>query len=324
MNLPRLLACFLLAVSMLASTALADVQLPKIFGSGMVLQRGLATPVWGTAEPGEEVVVEFAGQKKTAKADAKGNWIVRLDPMEASSKDQIFKVSGDGYAAGFKGVLVGDVWICSGQSNMEWTVQNSLNPQEEIKAADHPNIRLFNVPGHTTSPLAKRELPGGAWQICSPKTVAGFSAVGYYFGRRLNQESKVPIGLIGTNWGGTRIEPWTPPVGFRQVPQLKGISDAVNRFDPTHPSGKATWSNFTDETAAWAASAKAALAKGESFEPPPIAPGYRNGGDPTAIYNAMVRPLAPYGVRGAIWYQGESNGNEGESYFHKMQALIQG
>jgi sialate O-acetylesterase len=285
MKLRHLTLCFAFAASVLAaSVASADVELPKIFGNGMVLQRDLATPVWGWAEAGEEVTVEFGDQKKTATATANGTWSVKLDAQKENSKGQSLKVSGKNSIA-INDVLIGDVWICSGQSNMEWAVRNSLNPEEELKAANYPNIRLFNVPGHTTSPVAKDKLPGGSWQACKPDTVAGFSAVGYFFGRRLHKESKVPIGLIGTNWGGTRVEPWTPPVGFRQVPELKAIADQVGKFDKTTKVG---------------------------------------GSTPTAIYQSMVHPLVPYGVRGAIWYQGESNGNEGESYFHKMQALIKG
>lgn len=285
MNRSRLTVCFVFVASVLVSSlAVADVSLPKIFGNGMVLQRGLAAPVWGWAEAGEEVTVQFGDQKKTATADSEGAWSVRLDSQKENAREQTLTVSGKNKVE-FSDVLIGDVWICSGQSNMEWAVRNSLNPAEELKSADHPNIRLFNVPGHTTSPVAKVELPGGEWQICTSNTVGGFSAVGYFFGRRLHQESKVPIGLIGTNWGGTRIEPWTPPVGFRQIPELKGIADEVDKYDAETKVG---------------------------------------GGQPAAIYNSMVHPLVPYGVRGAIWYQGESNGNEGESYFHKMQALIKG
>jgi sialate O-acetylesterase len=285
MNLSRLTLCFAFAASLLAgSVASADVSLPKIFGNGMVLQRGLATPVWGWAEPGEEVTVEFGDQNKTTKADDKGAWSVKLDAQKENSKGQSLKVSGKNTVS-FEDVLLGDVWICSGQSNMEWAVRNSMNPAEELKAANYPNIRLFDVPGHTTSPTPKDKLPGGDWKKCAPDTVGSFSAVGYFFGRRLHKESKVPIGLIGTNWGGTRIEPWTPPVGFHQVPELKAIADEVDKFDETTKVG---------------------------------------GQTPTAIYQSMVHPLAPYGVRGAIWYQGESNGGEGESYFHKMQALIKG
>lgn len=285
MKLPRLTLCFAFAASVLAaSVASADVSLPKIFGSGMVLQRGLATPVWGWAEAGEEVTVQFGDQKKKATADANGAWSLKLDPQKENAEGQTLKVSGKN-SIDCEDVLIGDVWICSGQSNMEWAVRNSVNPDEELKAANYPNIRLFDVPGHTTSPVSKDKLPGGDWKKCAPDTVGNFSAVGYFFGRRLHKESKVPIGLIGTNWGGTRIEPWTPPVGFREVPELKSIADDVDKFDETTKVG---------------------------------------GSTPTAIYHSMVHPLAPYGVRGAIWYQGESNGGEGESYFHKMQALIKG
>jgi sialate O-acetylesterase len=159
-----------------------------------------------------------------------------------------------------------------------------LNAKAEIDAAKHPQIRLFNVPGHITSPVAKDTCPG-SWQICQPDAAKGFSAVGYFFGRRLQQELKVPIGLVGSNWGGTRIEPWTSPAGFHSVPELKEIADQVDAYEAT---------------------TKVA------------------GRSPSAIYNAMVHPLAPFAMRGAIWYQGESNGNEGESYYHKTQALVNG
>jgi sialate O-acetylesterase len=220
-------------------------------------------------------------------------------------------------------VLVGDIWVCSGQSNMEMSVGGTLNSKEEIAAAKFPAIRLFDVRGHVTSATPQSRL-NGQWQVCSPQTVRGFSAVGYFFGRRLHREAGIPIGLIGTNWGGTRIEPWTPPAGFRSVPQLKAIADQVDRFDVTTPAGKATWMAHLKAVEAWAAEARAAIEAGTAIPVPPRTPGFTGAGDPTAIYNAMVHPLVPFGICGAIWYQGESNGGEGESYFHKMQALIGG
>ncbi len=145
-------------------------------------------------------------------------------------------------------------------------------------------IRLFDVPGHTTSPLPNDACPG-QWKVCQPDSAGGFSAVGYFFGRRLQQELNVPIGLVGSNWGGTRIEPWTSLDGFRSVPELKDIADMVAAYQADTQVG---------------------------------------GGSPSAIYNAMVHPLAPFAMRGAIWYQGESNGGEGESYYHKTHALVNG
>ncbi len=266
-----------------ATVVVAEVRLPNIFGNSMVLQRELPVPVWGWAESGQEVTVTLGGQTKKAKADQDGRWQVKLDALKANAEGQTLKVAG-GNTIELKDILVGEVWICSGQSNMEWSVANSLNAQEEISAANHPQIRLFNVPGHTTAPLPQDNCPG-AWQLCQPNTARGFSAVGYFFGRRLQQELKVPIGLVGSNWGGTRIEPWTSPAGFRSVPELKAIADKVDAYDEKTKVG---------------------------------------GGSPSAIYNAMIHPLAPFAMRGAIWYQGESNGGEGESYYHKTRALVNG
>jgi len=267
----------------LVATAQADVSPASIFGDSMVLQRELPVPVWGRAEPGEAVTVSFAGQSQAAETDQDGKWMVKLKPLTASDKPATMTIAGKNQIT-LKDILVGEVWICSGQSNMEWPLRASLNAKEETAAADHPQIRLFNVPGHITSPVAKDACPG-QWQVCQPNTTAGFSAVGYFFGRRLQQELNIPIGLVGSNWGGTRIEPWTSPAGFRSVPELKAIADQVDAYTENTKVG---------------------------------------GRSPAAIYNAMVHPLAPFAMRGAIWYQGESNGNEGESYYHKTQALVNG
>jgi len=272
-----------LSVLVASSIAVADVRLASVFGDHMVLQRELSAPVWGWAEPGEKVTVTLGEQTKQAEADKDGRWQVKLDALKANNEGQTLTVAGNNTIE-LKDVLVGEVWICSGQSNMEWTLGNSLNADEEVAAANHPQIRLFDVPGHTTSPLPKDTCPG-SWKICQPDSARGFSAVGYFFGRRLQQELKVPIGLVGSNWGGTRIEPWTSPAGFHSVPELTEIADQVDAYDETTKV---------------------------------------EGGSPSAIYNAMIHPLAPFSMCGAIWYQGESNGNEGESYYHKTQALVNG
>ena len=278
---------FLIAAAFLTTTgtwACADVTLPSIISDGMVLQQQMETPIWGWADPGEKVSVSFEKQSKSATADANGKWMVKLDPLQANSKGQKLEIKGNNTIA-LNQVLVGEVWICSGQSNMEWSVGSSLNAKEEIAAADHPMIHLFNVPGHITSDKPQEKCPGH-WAVCSPQTVRGFSAVGYFFGRRLNQELNVPIGLIGSNWGGTRIEPWVSLDGFRSVPELSKQAAEVEKL--------------------WADGGKV------------------GAGTPSAIYNAMIHPLAPYAMRGGIWYQGESNGNEGISYHHKKTALING
>ncbi len=268
---------------------LADVQVSKIFGDHMVLQQEKPIRVWGTADPGEDVRVEFGGQSGSAKAGENGKWRVDLPAMKADGKAHTMTVKGKNTVS-LNDVLLGEVWICSGQSNMEWSVQASMNPQKEIENATHPKIRLFNVPGHVAKPEPQDD-PRGQWQVCSPETIAGFSAVGYYFGRELQKNIDVPIGLVGTNWGGTRIEPWTPPVGFKQVPNLK---DYVENLD-----------------------AIAAAKAGGSEAPKPK-------GGAVQIYNGMVHGLVPLSVRGAIWYQGESNARDGLRYNHLKEALVKG
>ncbi|MCH1438806.1 MAG: 9-O-acetylesterase, partial [Rubripirellula sp.] len=210
------------------SSVRADVTLPSIIGDGMVLQQKMAAPIWGWADPGENVTVSFNKQSKATTADQDGKWMIKLDPMNASKKGQSLNIKGNN-SIHVQQVLVGEVWICSGQSNMEWSVANSLNAKEEIAAADHPMIHLFNVPGHTTSDKPKEQCPG-QWEVCSPQSIRGFSAVGYFFGRRLNEELNVPIGLVGSNWGGTRIEPWVSLDGFRSVPELSKQATEVEKL----------------------------------------------------------------------------------------------
>jgi len=280
----RSLSLFLLtALAACCGVAQAEVKLASVFGDSMVLQRELPVPVWGWADPGEKVTVTFGDQQHTAEADKEGRWQVKLGALKASAQGATLKVEGSNTIE-LTDVLVGEVWICSGQSNMEWPLRASINAKEEIEAADHPLIRLFNVPGHLTSPTPLDTCPG-EWAVCSPKSATGFSAVGYFFGREIHKELGVPVGLVGSNWGGTRIEPWTSPAGFHSVPETKEQAATVD--------------NYTAETKV-------------------------GGSSPSAIYNAMIHPLAPFAMRGAIWYQGESNGGEGESYYHKKRALVNG
>ena len=283
MKIPSLLTLVSIILISFSHIGLADVKLPNVIGSGMVLQRDMAVPVWGWAEAGEEVTVSFAGQTKKTKTGDDGKWTVSLDPLKANENGSALTITGKNKIT-LENVLVGEVWICSGQSNMEWAIKQSMNPKEEAAAANYPQIRLFNVPGHTVSPLPKDE-GAGQWQVCDPNSANNFSAVGYFFGRRLHKDLKVPVGLIGSNWGGTRIEPWTTLAGFESVPELSKIADQVK--------------NYKQDTRV-------------------------GGGQPSAIYNSMVHPLTPFAMRGGIWYQGESNGNEGITYYQKKHALVNG
>lgn len=278
-----------------ASSSRADVKLPAVIGSHMVLQREQACPVWGWADPGEKVTVEFAGQKKTAVAAADGSWSVKLRSMKANSTPQTMTITGKNKVV-VEDVLVGEVWLCSGQSNMEWTVADSNNAKEEIAAGNHPRIRHIKIP-HSPAAKPEQDVKSGGWLVASSETVGKFTAVGYFYARNLEKELDVPIGLLGCNWGGTRIEPWIPPAGFQSVPALKkDFADKLDRF-PAVTEKKNKEGNTVKEI---------------------------NHQTALALYNGMVHPLVPFAIRGALWYQGESNNGEGMLYFEKMKALIAG
>lgn len=316
----------LVLVFVLTTLAQAKLEPAHIFSDSMVLQRDLPVPVWGWADPGTEVTVVFSGQEKTAAASSSGRWEVKLDPLAASSSARAMVITGKaGESVTFNDILIGDVWICSGQSNMEWSVKASHNPAQEIAQGNHPMIRLFNVAGHEIAASRQAKLKHHVrWHKCSPQSLPDFSAVGYSFGRAIHQQSKVPIGLIGTNWGGTRIEPWTPAEGFRTQPELAAYSQAIDAQLPTTEPGKGLWSRYFQDMEAWNATCKEHLDQGIPFPPMPVAPGPRSAGEGGAIYNAMLAPIVGYGVRGAIWYQGESNAGDGLNYLPKLKALVEG
>jgi sialate O-acetylesterase len=268
--------------------AFADVGCPPVFGSRMVLQRDRAVPVWGTAAPGEKVNVEFAGKSAGTIADGNGVWTVMIGPFPASSKGQALVVKGANKLR-FDDVLVGEVWLCSGQSNMEKPLgerrgqRPTDNAAEEIRNANHPRIRLFQMPRNGRP--QKDDLTT-QWNHCTPESVSrlSFSAAGYFFGREIQDRLDVPVGLIHTSVGGTRIELWTPPAAYQGIAGLEDLAKAA-AGDRNHR-------------------------------------GVRIGG----LYDPMVKPLAPYGLRGFLWYQGESNlmADDGLIYTAKMRALIDG
>lgn len=278
--------CSVTVLLSLTPALLADVSLPSIIGSNMVLQRDQDLPIWGWAEPGEDVTVTFGSVKLTAKGGDDGKWVVKLPAMKASSTPVEMTVAGKNTLK-IENIVVGEVWLCSGQSNMEWSVQASNNAKDEIAAANHPQIRHIKIP-HTPAEKPQKDVKSPGWTVTTPETVPGYTAVGYFFALNLQKELDVPIGLIGSNWGGTRIEPWTPPEGFKAVEALKNIADNLDTF------------------------------------PQKNAQGAINHQTPLALYNGMIAPLVPYGMRGALWYQGESNNGEGMLYFEKMKALVSG
>jgi sialate O-acetylesterase len=208
----------------------AQVTLPKIIGSNMVLQQELPIPVWGWATPGEKITVTFNGQLASAKAGTDGKWMVKLLPAKAGGPFEM-QIKGRNLVK-LTNILVGEVWVCSGQSNMEWTVSNVKNADYEVASANYPSIRLFTVP-KKVSTKPERDIADGEWVECNPVTVRGFSAVGYFFGRTLQKELKVPVGLIHTSWGGTNIETWTSAQMMSSVPEFKERMNAAGQLDFT-------------------------------------------------------------------------------------------
>ena len=206
----------------------SEVKLPKIFSDNMVLQRDLPIPVWGWANKNEKITIQINGQSRTVKAGKNGEWKTTFDPMKAGGPYRI-TVEGKNTIV-FENILVGDVWICSGQSNMEWPVASSNNPQQEIANADYPQIRLFTAPKSTAKdPLD--DVEEGSWQAVSPETIAGFSAVGYFFGRELHQNLDIPIGLINTSWGGTVVETWTSREAISSIDDFKKELSELSELD---------------------------------------------------------------------------------------------
>jgi sialate O-acetylesterase len=317
---------FSLALFAASFSAHADARLASIFGDSMVLQRDQKLPVWGWASPGEAVSVQLDSQSAVSTtADAAGKWRVELPPQKADGNARTLTVKAKNTLT-LKDVLVGEVWLCSGQSNMEWTVNNSDNPKEETAAANYPLIRHIKVPLKPAS-VPQDEFKA-SWQVCSPQTAGNFTAAGYFMARKLHKELGVPIGLINSSWGGTRIEPWTPVSGFADVPALKGIHQEVLKTLPDNPQYQQTLKQHLDAVDKWSAAAKEALASNRSVPPTPAFPTglapLTSHQSPTTLFNAMINPFVGFPIRGAIWYQGESNHGEGMLYTEKMKALIQG
>ncbi|HPD15291.1 MAG TPA: sialate O-acetylesterase [Planctomycetota bacterium] len=306
--------CGWVAVLAAAASALADVKLPAVISSNMVLQRGVKARLWGTAEPGEEVTVTLGAQKQSAKANDKGEWAIMLDALEAGGPHEI-TVAGKNTIK-LENVLVGDVWVCSGQSNMEMVVGSCNNAQEEAEAANFPNIRHFGLQkAVSATPLAEAK---GVWAVCSPQTVKGFTAVGYFFGRHLHKELNVPIGLLHTSWGGTPAQAWTSREALDAVPELKHYVAALDAAANPTPEAK---QKYEEALKKW--EADAAKAKEAKKQPPrkPAMPGI-GAHTPAALYNAMIAPVLPYTVRGAIWYQGESNAGAAREYRTLFPTMI--
>ena len=324
----------LAALATALAPARADVKLPQVFGSHMVLQRDQPLPVWGWADPDEDVSIVLGdGAAVRTKADAAGSWKVML-PVHAAGGPLQLTVKGKNQVV-LDDVLVGEVWVCSGQSNMEMGIGIANDAKNEIANANYPQIHLCVIPKKVAGqPQSNVDCQ---WQPCSPKTVesggwGGFSAAAYYMARTLYQKLNVPIGMIDSSWGGTRIEPWVPVQGFALVPVLKPQLDQILLADPHNDAYKTRLADYLKQIDAWTAKAKDAMASQSPIDPAPVFPNELKPlnqlpspeSQPTTLYNAMIAPLVPFAIRGAIWYQGESNHGEGKLYTAKMHALIEG
>ncbi len=302
-----------------AFCARADITMPALLADHMVIQRGLPVHIWGRAASGEAVTVTFRDATRTTTADSIGLWSVYLPPAEAGGPFDV-TIRGSNSIT-LRDVLVGDVWVASGQSNMEFSVSEAVNAKTELAAASHPRIRLFHVNNKVASyPLA--DVDAKPWTVCSPETVSDFSAVAYFFGRHLQEKLGVPIGLIESSWGGTPADAWT---------SLRGIS-----ADASLMPVFAEWARMNDNAAVhqlrrekqlsqWREATERAKAEGK--EPPgfPWEPNIDHSWSPAGLFNAMIAPLTRYPIRGAIWYQGESNASRERAllYARLFGAMIQ-
>jgi sialate O-acetylesterase len=297
-----------------------EVALPSILGDHMVLQRGVAAPIWGWANPEESVTVTIDDQEHQTKADAKGNWSVRLQPLEVGAP-RAMTIQGQNNKITLRDVLVGEVWVCSGQSNMQWPVATSWNADLTIAAADHPQIRLITVetPG-IQQPLEDFQ---GKWEVCRPETVGDFSAVGYLFGLQLHDLLEVPIGLIDNAWGGSSCEAW---VQRDRLQDADLYGPLMKRWEETESDPEKS-SFYAEFEAAWMKWQDEFIAAKKAGQPLPPAPRRPNNPmiqqhRPANLFMGRVEPVMPFAIRGVIWYQGESNASRAFQYRELFPLMI--
>jgi sialate O-acetylesterase len=315
-TLPSTFRAALISI-LVVSTAPAEVKLAPIFGSDMVLQRDKPVPVWGRADAGEKITVAFAGQSKSTTAANDGTWRVSLEHLKTSADPQTLTVSGTNKIE-LTNVLVGEVWVCSGQSNMDWKLPESANGEQATAAANHPQLRLYFVPRRMRS--KGNDLDGSLWRPCTPDSVKMFSAVGYYFGIELQKALNVPVGLIHSSWGGTPAEAWTPLEYLTTRDELRPIVERENGYaavrSELQPKFDADMKKWEEDSA---------KAKSEGRQPasrPAMPPALRMHWVPGALWDGMLEPVVPFAIRGALWYQGESNADRAQQYRVLLPTMI--
>ncbi len=350
MNAPwrPLLTCLALALG--AADNRAEVTLAPLFTDGAVLQRDKPLPIWGRAAVGEKVTVRFAGQVREATPAADGRWIALLDPLPASGQGAELVVAGQNTIT-LRDVVVGEVWLCSGQSNMEWPVSRAADAGREIAAANFPLIRHVRIE-HVVAESPAGTVATSGWLPATPAHVGGFTAVGYFFARDLAPKLGVPIGIVHSSWGGTPVESWMSPAALAGNPAFAVVAERWRRTLADFPTARGAHAARLEEWTKVEAAARAAApltapapsptpaAKGRSAakakadpgavyrewlrqNPRPRAP--RGPGDswtPSGLFNGMINPLLPYALRGVLWYQGESNAERPAEYHALFAALI--
>lgn len=327
-TMKRIVSTAFLLFTLLTSVR-AEVKLPVIFSDHMVLQRGEPVAIWGTAAPSESVKVTFGNQTLETQAGADGKWKVTLAAMKEEAKPADLVIAGKNTLT-IKDVLVGEVWVCSGQSNMQWTVAQAANPEKEIASAKFPSIRMFNLDREVSA--QPKDDCKGKWLETNPENAGQFSAVGYFFGRHLHQVLNVPIGLINTSWGGTRVEAWTSNEALSERPcardMLQDWATAKAKYN-----AESAAKVFEQQKTAWQSQVKeiqernAKLKPGDAKENNPPAPRPADNPNatphhPSVLYNAMIAPIIPFGIKGAIWYQGESNQKRAVQYQELLPTMI--
>lgn len=316
--MPRMFLSVVVGLA-LAASARADVKPHALFTDHAVLQRGRPIPVWGTASPGEKVTVTFRGTDVSTNADAEGKWRVELPAQKAGGPYEL-AIKGNNTVT-FSDVLVGEVWICSGQSNMEWSLKSSGDAAKNIAGARNESLRLFTVPRRAV--VEPQADVAAEWKTCTPEHATNFSAVGYHFGRDLQKALGVPVGLIFTAWGGTPAQAWTSKEALNAEPSLRYYRESleanIKRYDPAKSKA-----DYEERLKAHKDAVAKAKAEGKASPRPPlqpVAPG-ASPGSPSSLYNGMIAPIVPYAFEGAIWYQGESNAPRAFEYRTLFPAMI--
>ncbi|MCB0640497.1 MAG: hypothetical protein KDC44_02620, partial [Phaeodactylibacter sp.] len=309
---------FLASYFAILAIAQSKITLPDIIGSNMVLQRDQSVPIWGTAGAGETILLAFNGQEKAAISDKTGKWTIWLDPMPANATPASMFLEGEDQNIELEHILVGEVWLCAGQSNMQWELQQSDGGKTAILEADYPNIRLFNASRDVA--FKRKEGPLGSWQPCSPETVLTFSGVGYFFALDLYKELGIPVGMINSSYGGSQAEAWTPRSYLAASPELLPCIEREKTWEAERPQVQ---KDFDHRLKTWEIDVARAKAGGTKAPNRPRVPdALRDYRIAASIYRGMIEPLIPYAIKGALWYQGESNEERAEQYELLLTTMI--